>query len=149
MRGRYLQLVELVQSSEGPVGVLYCARDVVMVQLPAGKERRRGDKKEKGMRRGSVHRKEFPSRGSRGLPARSRCSPPICTWPEKPVCPANQALLPFKRGGQGESHASACEDTAPGVGGGGDPCIIHDGMEGTGKSTMPCQRRAVGRDGGR
>lgn len=42
MWGSYSQLVELVQSSEGPVGVLYCARDVVMVQLPA--ERRREER---------------------------------------------------------------------------------------------------------
>lgn len=42
MEGKHSQLVEAVQSGEGPVGVLYCARDVIMVQLPAENERRRG-----------------------------------------------------------------------------------------------------------
>lgn len=41
-RRRHSQLVEAVQSGEGPVGVLYCARDVVMVQLPAENERKEG-----------------------------------------------------------------------------------------------------------
>lgn len=45
-RGRHSQLVEAVQSSEGPVGVLYCARDVVMVQLPVENERKEWDKKD-------------------------------------------------------------------------------------------------------
>lgn len=49
--GRHSQLVEAVQSREGPVGVLYCARDVVMVQLPVENERKDGDKKD-GRREG-------------------------------------------------------------------------------------------------
>lgn len=42
--GGHSQLVEVVQSREGPVGVLYCARDVVMVQLPMENKRKEGDK---------------------------------------------------------------------------------------------------------
>lgn len=45
--GRHLQLVEAVQSREGPIGVLYCARDVVMVQLPVEREGKEGDEKER------------------------------------------------------------------------------------------------------
>lgn len=41
--GRHLQLGEAVQSRKSPIGVLYCARDVVMVQLPVEKERKEGD----------------------------------------------------------------------------------------------------------
>lgn len=46
--GRHSQLVEAVQSREGPVGVLYCARDVVMVQLPVEKGEKRGIRKIEG-----------------------------------------------------------------------------------------------------
>lgn len=49
--GRHSQFVEAVQSREGPIGVLYCARYVVMVQLPVEIERKEGDKKD-GRREG-------------------------------------------------------------------------------------------------
>lgn len=44
-RGEDSQLLEFVQSREGPIGVFYCAWDAVTVQLPVEKERREGDKK--------------------------------------------------------------------------------------------------------
>lgn len=34
------QLGQAVQAGEGPVGVFYCARDVIVIQLPAGREER-------------------------------------------------------------------------------------------------------------
>lgn len=52
---RHSQLVEAVQSREGPIGVLYCARDVVMVQLPVENERKEGDKRD-GRRGGKENR---------------------------------------------------------------------------------------------
>lgn len=101
--GRHSQLVEAVQSREGPVGVLYCARDVVMVQLPVEKREKRGDKKD-GRRggRGAVEQgqglpalKRYTALAEDGLevtgypfahtpslsPFLSTSSSPPCTWP--------------------------------------------------------------------
>lgn len=58
-QGRYSQLVETVQSREGSIGVLYCARDVVMVQLPVENRRKEGDER---VRRGREGRKEGKNR---------------------------------------------------------------------------------------
>lgn len=63
--GTHSQLVEAVQSREGPVGVLYCARDVIMVQLPVENQR-----KERGGVRKIAGRRE-KERG-RPLPALER-----------------------------------------------------------------------------
>ncbi len=40
------QLVEVFQASEGPIGVLYSARNVIVVQLPAETKRKRLGKKD-------------------------------------------------------------------------------------------------------
>ncbi len=40
------QLVEFFQASEGPIGVLYSARNVIVVQLPAETKRKRLEKKD-------------------------------------------------------------------------------------------------------
>ena len=94
--GRHSQLVEAVQSREGPIGVLYCARDVVMVQLPVENKRKEADKRDgrraKRRRTGkeSASNEAFhsPGRGwfgSHGLPPCPHSLPlsssPLCTWP--------------------------------------------------------------------
>ena len=116
--GRHSQLVEAVQSREGPIGVLYCARDVVMVQLPVENGRKKRDKRDgrrEGRRRAgteSARAEAFhsPGRGwsgSHGLPPLSITLPPLhlaFSWP---------SALPTKRilsleGWRRSVHVSVC-----------------------------------------
>lgn len=100
--GRHSQFVEAVQSREGPVGVLYCARYVVMVQLPVENERKEGDKKDRrreGRRRtgtgsASTEALHSPGRGwpgSHGLPLHH--SLPTSTSPSAPGLKSPSAAL--------------------------------------------------------
>lgn len=132
-RKRHSQLVEAVQSREGPVGVLYCARDVVMVQLPVENERK-GKAKRGG--RGEGYRNRVchdwtVSQSWQRLLWKSRVYPPsLYLYPPLhlalraplPPCSANQAHS-FPSEEEKECvlrHTLVQRNT----------CIIHVGVEG-------------------